>query len=291
MSFALRCLTVVWLLHTFSPLTLGQDSGARRVLFLGNSVFYFKGGIYQTFEGFSEAAGLDYQAVSQRKKPNDPGGTEFLGLGRIPISLPGVAEDTRIHSLIRSGRFDYVVLEARRPGYLMPASVERPKELRLAESIPYEENLKALTSLHRTIVESGAQTVLYMHPGSKLLPYWKLPIAQIYEKLRIDLERVKINGRNHSVILVPARLLWVDGIQRYGVDAWYDDNHHGTPLARYAVSCMLFTYLSGKDPRQNPFRELPRPPTVSAETPRTEASLDDANWIKEQVWSYYETRP
>ena len=60
---------------------------------------------------------------------------------------------------------------------------------------------------------------------------------------------------------------------------------------KITVGCILFTCLSGKDPRQNPFRELPRPRTVSAETPGSEVSLDDANWIKEQVWSYYETRP
>ena len=115
------------------------------------------------------------------------------------------------------------------------------------------------------------------------MPYWKHPVAQIYQKLRVDLERVKTNGRNHSVILVPARLLWLDAIRRFGVDAWYDDDHHGTPLARYFVGCILFTYLSGKDPRQNPVRELPLPRTVLLETPRYEAGRDDANWVKEQV--------
>ena len=39
-----------------------------------------------------------------------------------------VAAKDEIHSLIRSGRFDYVILEARRPGYLLPAWVDLPDE-------------------------------------------------------------------------------------------------------------------------------------------------------------------
>ena len=53
-----------------SALCPGQELTSRRVLFLGNSVFYYQGGLYQTFEGFCSHAGLNYQAVSlQDRQP------------------------------------------------------------------------------------------------------------------------------------------------------------------------------------------------------------------------------
>lgn len=284
-----QCFTI-GLLFMISPPTLGQDVRSHRVLFLGNSVFYYGGGLYQSFEGFCKADGLDYQAVSQLLQPDNPHGIEFLGFGRIPLNLPEVAANDQIHSLIRSGRFDYVILEARRPGYLMPAWIERPDE-RLGQYIPYEQNVAALGKIHRTIVESGAQTVLYLHPGLHTLRDWKHPVAQIYERLRADLENMEINGKRHNVTLVPASLLWLDALNRYKLEDWYADLAHGTSLARYASSCMLFTYLTGKDPRKNDFRELSRSWQISSQKPSGYVSEEDAKWIKDQVWLYYLTRP
>ena len=51
-----------------------QSSESYRVLFLGNSIFHARGGIYRPFEGFCSAAGLEGEAVSQ---------FDFAGLGRI----------------------------------------------------------------------------------------------------------------------------------------------------------------------------------------------------------------
>jgi hypothetical protein len=64
-------------LISFTALTLciagidlhAQLEKSNRILFLGNSVFYHNGGVYQSFEGFCRETGLDYQAVSQLKAP------------------------------------------------------------------------------------------------------------------------------------------------------------------------------------------------------------------------------
>ncbi len=288
MKILFRTLTIGLLLGV-SSLSFGQEANSHRVLFLGNSVFYYRGGLYQSFEGFCKAAGLDYQAVSQLNAPANPHGIEFLGFGRIPLNLPEIAAKDEIHSLIRSGKFDYVILEARRPGYLLPAWVELPDSF--GRHIPYEQNLAALGELHRTIVESGAQTVLYMHPGNHLFPDIKHPVAQLYLRLHADLEKMEIKGERHDVTLVPASLLWLDPLKKYGIEGWYADPAHGNPLARYTSGCMLYTYLTGKDPRQNPFRELPRTWTTSPEEPSVYVSEEDAKWIKDQVWLYYSTRP
>ncbi len=267
----------------------GEENNSKRVLFLGNSVFNHKGGLTQSFEGFCHGAGLNYEAFSQFKKPQNTHGIEFLNYGRIPLNLPGVAADEGIHALIRNGEFDFVILEGRRNGYLLPDWVALPESANRGDAIPYEQNLAALGKLHRTIVRSGAQTVLYMHPGLHEFPDIKLGIAQIYQRFHADLEMMEIDGNRHAVTLVPAVFLWIDATRRYGVDDWYFDSAHGNPLARYSSSCMLYTYLTGNDPRQSDFRELSKDWTIPSTGPAEFASVEDAAWIKQQVWLYYTT--
>ena len=273
-------------------ISYGQDSNTYRVLFLGNSVFYSRGGLCPSFEGFCKESGLDYQAFSQWNTPSNPLGVEFLSYGRIPLNLPEIAADSKIHDLIRSGNFDFVILEGRRTGFLLPDHIEL--SVNRGQHIPYEQNIEALSSIHQTIVQSGGQTVLYMHPGLHPNEDIKLPIAQIYQRLHSDLEKMEINSKQHKVILVPALLLWVDATRRYGVDGWYADVAHGNSLARYASACMLYTYLTGKDPRENDFKkltELTRTWEIIPEKTDMLASDDDSSWIKDQVWLYYSTRP
>jgi hypothetical protein len=288
--FLSRYVAAALLAITMVPVQ-SADSAPQRVLFLGNSVFNYEGGVCQSFEGFCAESGLRIQAVSQLDEAENSHGIEFLGLGRIPYSLPEVAASEPIHTLIRSGQFDFVVLEARRVGYLMPDWGDRPSGLRLGDPLPYERNRGALGRLHQTIVRSGAQTVLYMHPGHHSLVDWKHPVAQVYNRLRSDLERMEIDGVRHSVRLVPASLLWLDARKRFGLEAWYADSNHGTALARFASGCMLFTYITGNDPRKNSFRELARSWKTSANAPAEYAFANDATWIKDQVWRYYTTRP
>jgi hypothetical protein len=288
MKFSITMFTLGLLLAGTS-ISFGQDAKSHRVLFLGNSVFDNRGGLCQSFEGFCKATDLDYQAVSQLNTHANTHGIDFLGFGRIPLNLPEVAAKDEIHSLIRSGRFDYVILEARRPGHLLPAWVELPDNF--GQHIPYEQNVAALGEIHRTIVESGAQTVLYMHPQIHMFADIKHPLAQINLRLHSDLEKMEIKGERHKVVLVPASFLWLDALKRYGIEGWYADPAHGNPLARYASGCMLYTYLTGKDPRENKFRELSRLWITPPEEPSVYVSEEDAKWIKDQVWLYYSTRP
>jgi len=280
------------LLLAGTSMSYGQDSKTYRVLFLGNSVFYYHGGLYSPFEGFCNEAGLDYKAVSQRNTPPNSLGVEFLDYGRIPVNLPEIAADSKIHDLISSGNYDFVILEARRSGFLIPDDAKFPN--RRSKSIPYEQNIDALSSLHRTIVQAGGQTVLYMHPGIHTNADIKHPLAQIYKSLHSDLKKIEIDGRKHEVILVPAMLLWLDALKHYGVEGWYADAAHGNALARYSSACMLYTYITGRDPRKNEFNRLTEMTGSWEIIPEKVDSLADAEdemWIKDQVWLYYSTRP
>ncbi|HEX9825960.1 MAG TPA: hypothetical protein VGA80_05125 [Flavobacteriaceae bacterium] len=221
----------------------GQDTKSYKVLFLGNSAFYSRGGLIPSFEGFCQSAGIDCQAFSQMNTPPNTLGVDFLNYGRIPKTLPLMSADDKIHALISSGNFDYVIIDGRDAEFLIPNEVEFPDDDR-DEQIPYEQNIEALISLHRTIVKSGAKTVLYMHPGNHATVDIKHPLAQIYQRFHSDMEKTEVNNKRHKVILVPALFLWLDATKRYGVEKWYADAGHGSAIARYSSACLLYTYLT-----------------------------------------------
>jgi hypothetical protein len=284
-------LNVFLMMMALGPNALSQEADSKRVLFLGNSVFHSRGGVIPTFEGFCREAGLDYQGVSPQNTPSNKHGVEFLDYGRIPLNLPEVAADKKLHALIRDGDFDYVILEGRREGFLLPKEAGLAKQR--GEPIPYEKNAEALGSLHRTIVRSGAQTVLYMHPGGHEDVRVGHVVGQVYRRLHADLEQMEIDGQRREVVFVPAKNLWMDATRRYGVEDWFADANHGNALARYASACMLYTYLTGKDPRDNGFKkltDLTKGWEVIPEKKDLVATDEDAKWIKDQVWLYYSTR-
>ena len=268
-----------------SQQSYSENTPAIRALFLGNSVFNYQGGIIQSFEGFCQTASLDFDAVSQMSHPENSHGIEFLDYGRIPLNLPEVAASEALREHIQNGDFDYVILEARRSGFLLPEVANLPKDR--GDPISYRENLAALTRLHETIVLSGARTVLYMHPGIHLYPDVKHATAQAYHRLKADLENREIQGAKRQVILVPALYLWLDATRKYGIENWFADPGHGNAVARYASGCLVYTFITGKDPRNNPFLELPKPWSSAAISPERFAPPDQAAWIKKQSWLYY----
>jgi len=294
---------------TAVTLALASAHGAQRpdplrVLFLGASYFTSGGGSQQPFEGFCATAGLACEAVSQQNAPPYPHGVTFLGLDE-PIRNPNdAASSPAVHQLIRDGEFDFVVVWAYLGGIpdgWLPAGYDQ----RFA-SPSYEETLADLQSLHATISSSGARTVLYMwHPW---LPFMDLahPVAQLYWRLRADLAASPVDGQLHDVTLIPVGLLWLDAVAqpgsydaadpfgirppRFSPGEWYADPGHPGPLGQYANGCILFTYLTGQDPRTNPFAELPRDYFQdSPDDPVRHVAAEDAQWIKRRAWYYYAT--
>ena len=276
-----------WASSSASPQTRQDRPASPTACSSSGTLFFESGGIHQPFEGFCAAAGLDCEAVSQSTATTTVRhGIEFLGLGRIPIRLPDMARTEWIHSAIQSGGFDYVILDQRRPGYLLPDWVDT----RDGPQDPYGLTLAALTEIQRTIVESGAQTVLVAKHAPASALNWTRPLSQIVERLGADLERVEINGERHPVLVVPNGSLWLDAVNQFGVREWYTDPRHGNHLAQYASACMIFTYLTGRDPRQNPFRDLGRLWESPENSPMDQASEEAAVWIKDQVCLYYTTQ-
>jgi len=253
-------------LSVFGSLTAEADD-SYKVLFLGNSMYFVSGGSVTPFKGFCSAAGIECEAASQ---------FEYFGpplLGRISPFIDNQFHDERILSLIKSGGFDYVVLKTRPTDFL--------------DETTAQVTVEAFKEMHRLIVTSGAQTVIYMQHMMEIgrvglglservdadAAFETMPqIVEGHRKVRAELEAMRINDEQHSILLVPVGLLRIDGTEEFGVDAWWADRFHGTELAEYATGCMLYAYITKNDPRTNTFGD--------------NATQEQAEWIKNRVWWY-----
>lgn len=289
----LSVLIFVWFVFWPIPNASGQDSESYRVLFLGNSRYYASGGPLQPFEGFCRAEGLLCETVNQGRPPPErsPHGIEFSGLGRIDPSMRNVARDERVRELISSGGFNYVVVHSRSndfvPDWVEPAVpdwVETPVDV---PSYVGRETTEAFKDLHRVIVEAGATTVVTMsHMVSSYVQQMHI-VAEEHQRLKEELDAMMIGGSRHPVILVPTGLFWMDAMHKFGLESWYADSAHGTSLAQYATGALFYTYLTGRDPRQNVFAELPVPWRAPDDAPKEFVPATQAEWVKNLAWWYY----
>ena len=52
------------------------------------------------------------------------------------------------------------------------------------------------------------------------------------------------------------------------------DPGHGNAIPRYAIGCLVYTFITGKDPRKNPFWEISKPWSSAADSPKRFAPHD-----------------
>ena len=284
-SLITRISSLFLLLPVFCPITQAAEKPAEsyRVLFLGNSRYVANGGPLQAFEGFCRAEGLVCEAVNQRGGERDrlplkpvTHGIEFAGLGRINPYIRKVANDERVRALITSGQFNYVVIHTR-PGDFVPDSLGNPDKV---IDVRHKD-------LHRLIVESDATTVISMtHVNSQFFHLMHI-VAEAHRRLKEELNAMAVVGGSDSVILVPTGLFWLDAKEKFGVEAWYEDPIHASKLGQYGTGAIFYTYLTGRDPRQNAFADLPSSWQALEGILKKSTTPAQAEWIKNLVWWYY----
>ena len=76
------------------------------------------------------------------------------------------------------------------------------------------------------------------------------------------------------------------GGARFGVEAWFADSVHGTPLAQHGSGCLFFTFITGQDPRKNGYLDL----HAEARFRESELSREEADWLRERVGVLYQER-
>ncbi|MFC1488878.1 hypothetical protein ACFL6B_03420 [Thermodesulfobacteriota bacterium] len=239
----------------------------QKVLFIGNSVFNTQGSSLVPFEGFCMTARLNYDALSH---------FEFFGRsreGRVDPFMRNQATDERIIKLLGSHQFDYVVLVTRYSDLL-----DEKKTL---------QTIEAFKQMHARIVRSGAKTVISMAYTPTTAFQTISKVANGHRRIKAEIDGMIFNGITHPAILVPTGLLWIDGKEYFGKNAWYADKMHGTQLAQYATGCLFYTFITREDPRENPFVDLPHPRKKKGLEIK-KINSQHAKWIKDRAWSYFQ---
>ena len=240
----------------------------QKVLFLTNSTFHAHGGCMVPFNSYCAEAGVNYDASGSYKHlESTPRGR------RISPFLIGQIKDCRILDLIKKGHFAYVVLVTRYSAF--------------ATDTGAKEEIAAFKKMHEHIVHSGARTVVSISYLTRDLTHnadRKARNLAKHKELKVALDDMEIEGEKHPIFLAPTGLLWAEGVDRFGVDAWFADKVHGTPLAQHASGCLFFTFITGKDPRENDHVDL----HAEARFPDKQLSREQAKWLRERVWSLYQ---
>ncbi len=246
---------------------LARKPEKQKVLFLTNSTFHAHGGCMIPFNGYCSEAGVHYEASGSYRH------LEATREGkRISPYLAGQIEDQRILDLIKKGNFDYVVLVTRHGS--------------LATDAGAKEEIAAFGKMHEHIVRSGAQTVVsvsYITRNATHDARRKARNLAKHRELKVALDKLEIKGKKHPIILVPTGVLWAEGAERFGVNTWFADSVHGTPLAQHASGCLFFTFITGKDPRKNVHVDL----FSERRFPARKLSVQQAKWLRDQVWALY----
>ena len=272
----MRGLPVFLVFLLLLPGVLQQASGAysrkpgKKILFLTNSTFHSHGGGMTPFNGYCTGAGVAYEAFGSYRYLRAARGGK-----RISPFLAGQIKDPRILELIGKGDFDYVVLVTRFSA--------------LATAPGARAEFSAFRKMHEHIVRSGARTVVsvsYVTRGSVHDRGRKANNRARHEELKTELNGMEIAGKKHPVILVPTGSLWSEGVARFGVEAWFADSVHGTPLAQHGSGCLFFTFITGQDPRKNGYLDL----HAEARFRESELSREEADWLRERVWVLYQER-
>jgi hypothetical protein len=248
------------------------DSLTQRVLFLTNSTFHASGGAMDPFNGYCESTESNFKAFGSYGTPEGQ---------RISPFINGQISDDRILDLINSKQFAYVMLVTRYNAILTEED--------------FKKELEAFQVMHEHIARSGARTVVSIsyitREDANDLEIQKNVLSK-HEIIKNVLDNTIIDGKKFPIILVPTGLLWTEGISEFGIDSWFADKNHGTPLAQHASGCLFFTFITGQDPRVSDYNELYTgyisEVNEGAFFSDKELTKGQAEWLRNIVWALYE---
>lgn len=239
----------------------------KKVLVLANSTFHFNGGAMEPFNGYCKSSKTNFKALGSY------GYLKSTARGqRISPFIQRQVDDKRIENLISTKAFDFVVLVTRYTSFLTPEKAKTEVE--------------AFRKMHERISLSGARTVVSISyiirektKGEKIQRS-NYESHKMLERLLNDME---IKGKKSPIILLPTGVLWKEGVDRFGLDKWFADGVHGTPLAQHASGCLLFTFITRKDPRTNAYSDL----YTNSKFMDRKLSMEQKDWITSRVWKLY----
>lgn len=214
----------------------------QRILFVGNSFTYYNGGLDQHFRRLAESA--NPPRVLQADRVTQGGAT-----------LEILQDLAKVHSTIRDGRHDLVILQEDIP------------ELREHTVAPFQEQVRRFD---REIRAAGGRTALFM--------------AWPYERLNwVGLETIaeahRAIGKELDLPVAPVGLAFQRSLQaRPGLALLGPDREHETLHGTYLAAAVFYGTVFGVSPEGLSYR----PEGVSAEEA---AFLQAIAWSAVQSWA------
>ena len=203
-------ITVLVLILAWPHLASAQDSGDKKILFVGNSYRYFWN-LPQTVDLMAESQDIDI--VTQQSTAGGANWSEHWH-GKKGLNTK---------SKIVEGSYDIVVLQ----NHSM-STINRPDSL-----------MHYGAMLNNLITENGGQTYLYMTWAREWNPYMIDTIKEKYTELA-----EKINAR-----IVPVGLAWQRARElRPGFPLYFPDGSHQSSLGTYLTACVFYGVITGKSP-------------------------------------------
>ena len=156
------------------------------------------------------------------------------------LTLQDALEDDRLRELLGDERWNYIVLQE----HSLRAS--RPAERR-ARTLPAAVALDALAR------HTGAQTVLFVHPGYERGDEDASGDTQAAMRARLR------QGSNElavslSAVLAPVGDAWDATLRRQPqIDLWVGDGIRPTKTGSYVTACVLYAVLTRRDPTASRF--------------------------------------
>jgi hypothetical protein len=177
-------------------------------------------------------------------------------------NLATLASEPALQNALVKGDYDYIIIHHRNNFW---------------NSDNNEPAYKGSEALHELIIKSGGQTVLWMTyewgPASTDIIaehrlYWETAKRRMDEHL--------IDGKIYPALMTPTMILVAEMKDKWGDEEVLPDSVHLNHRSLFAISALIYTYISGNDPR------------ISSYTPEG-ISSEDIEWIKNKAWEYYKT--
>jgi hypothetical protein len=229
-----------------------QSANVVKILCAGKSAFRNRhGNIMAHLKAFAAADNLHYEADNS---------IAYEIWAR--WNLATLTSEPALQNALASGDYDYVIIHHRNSFW---------------NSDNNESVYKGSEALHELITKSGGQTVLWMTYE------WGSPTADIIVEHRLYWETVKrrmdehlIDGKIYPSLMTPTMIFVEEMKAKWGDKEVIPDGVHLNNRSLFAIGALMYTYISGNDPRNNSY------------TP-DDISREDIEWIKKKAWAYFET--
>jgi len=221
---------------------VGGDS-PKAILWVGNSFFYYNGGLHNQVLGLVRAAdpkstaratsvtisgsGIDWHDVESYFRPNGIGRYSFVGDNEIVFNKP-------------ESQFDAVIISD-------------------CSQCPLHPQLKAVFHEYarkqsEIVTAHGARPVLFMTWAYKDKPEMTVQLAEQYT----------IAGNDNNALVIPAGLAFAKAVaKRPDLELYQPDKRHPTLLGTYLAACTTYAAVYGKSPAGNSYTAGIDPATAS----------------------------